>query len=157
MLFFILALICGAGTPLLAIQLLWLNVISDGLQDLSLSLEKPEKDIMNEKPRPTNESLFSKSMVAQCLVGGLTIGLTVFGAWMIFTQALHFDLVVARSLVMALMVFLQNIHALNCRSEKQSAFKVSIKSNPFVVISVICCIILQIIYFLLCLNIFLLV
>lgn len=145
-LFFILALVCGAGTPLLAIQLLWLNVITDGLQDLSLSLEKPEKDIMNEKPRPTNESLFSKSMVAQCLVGGLTIGLTVFGAWMIFTQALHYDLVVARSLVMALMVFLQNIHAFNCRSEKQSVFKVSIKTNWFFAVSVLGSIGLQILF-----------
>lgn len=145
-LFFILALICGAGTPLLAIQLLWLNVITDGLQDLSLSLEKPEKDIMNEKPRPTNESLFSKSMVAQCLTAGLTIGLTVFGAWMIFTQALHYDLVVARSLVMALMVFLQNLHAFNCRSEKQSVFKVSIKTNWFFAVSVLGSIGLQILF-----------
>ena len=47
------------------------------------------------------------------------------------------DLLTARSIVMLLMVFIQNIHVFNCRSEKQSAFKVSIKSNPFVVISVI--------------------
>lgn len=145
-LFFILALICGAGTPLLAIQLLWLNVITDGLQDLSLSLEKPEKDIMNEKPRPTNESLFSKSMVSQCLVGGLTIGLLVFGAWMIFTKGLKYDIVVARSLVMALMVFLQNIHAFNCRSEKQSVFKISLSSNWFFVVSVTGSIGLQILF-----------
>ena len=52
---------------------------------------------------------------------------------------------IARGYIMLLMVFMQNIHVFNCRSEKQSAFKVSIKSNPFVVISVICCIILQVI------------
>ena len=44
-LFFILALVCGAGTPLLPIQLLWLNIVTDGLQDVALSLEKPEKGI----------------------------------------------------------------------------------------------------------------
>lgn len=45
---------------------------------------------------------------------------------------------------MLLMVFMQNIHVFNCRSEKQSAFKVSIKSNPLIVISVITCILLQV-------------
>ena len=145
-LFFILALICGTSAPLLAIQLLWLNVVTDGLQDLSLSLEKPEKDIMNEKPRPTNESLFSKSMVAQCATMGSTIGLLVFGAWMIFVKGLSYDVVVARSLVMTLMVFLQNVHAINCKSEKQSVFKVSFKSNWFFVASVLGSIGLQILF-----------
>ena len=130
-LFFVLAIACGAGTPLLAIQLLWLNVITDGFQDISLSLEKPEANIMNEKPRPTTESLFSKSMVSQCAVMGATIGLLVFGSWMVLTKAMNTEIVIARSLVMSLMVFLQNFHALNCRSEKQSITKISITSNWF--------------------------
>lgn len=145
-LFFILALVCGTPAPLVAIQLLWLNVITDGLQDLSLSLEKPEKDIMNQKPRPTNESLFSKSMVAQCLTIGLTIGLVVFGAWMIFVKGFSYDIIVARSLVMALMVFLQNVHAINCKSEKHSIFKVDFKSNWFFLVSVFGSIGLQVLF-----------
>ena len=145
-LFFILAMICGAGTPLLAIQLLWLNVVTDGFQDLSLSLEKPESNIMNEKPRPTNESLFSKSMVCQCLIMGGVIGLIVFGTWMVLTSSLNYDIVVARSLVMTLMVFLQNIHALNCRSEKQSITKISMKSNWFFFVAVFGSIGLQILF-----------
>ena len=145
-LFFILAIACGAGTPLLAIQLLWLNVITDGFQDISLSLEKPEANIMNEKPRPTNESLFSKSMVVQCAVMGATIGLIVFGTWMILTKGMQTDIVVARSLVMALMVFLQNFHALNCRSEKQSIAHISITSNWFFFAAVFGSIGLQILF-----------
>ena len=145
-LFFVLAMVCGAGTPLLPIQLLWLNVVTDGLQDLTLSLEKPEANIMNEKPRSTKESLFTKSMVSQVLVMGTFIGLIVFGAWMIFTKAMKMDLVVARSLVMALMVFLQNIHAINCKSEKTSLFKVSFKSNPYFVMSVLGSIGLQVMF-----------
>ena len=145
-LFFILAICVGAGTPLLAIQLLWLNVITDGFQDISLSLEKPEADIMNEKPRATTESLFSKSMVCQCLTLGLTIGMLVFGTWMVLTQALNYEIVVARSLVMALMVFLQNFHALNCRSEKQSISKLSISSNWFFFVAVFGSIGLQVLF-----------
>jgi len=145
-LFFLLAIACGTATPLLAIQLLWLNVITDGLQDLSLSLEKPEANIMFEKPRPTNESLFSKSMVVQCLVMGMTIGLIVFGTWIVLVMGLNFELTVARSLVMTLMVFLQNLHAFNCRSEKQSIFKISLGSNKFFAMSVIGSIGLQVLF-----------
>ena len=145
-LFFVLALVCGTETPLLAIQLLWLNVITDGFQDLSLSLEKHEDGIMREKPRSTKESLFSKSIIMESSILGAVIGLVVFGAWMIFEKVLHYDDVVSRSLVMALMVFMQNIHAFNCRSEKQSVFKMSLKSNWFFAVSVIGSIGLQILF-----------
>jgi len=145
-LFFVLAMVCGAGSPLLPIQLLWLNVVTDGFQDISLSLEKPEPNIMSDRPRPTTESLFTKSMVSQCLVMGGTIGLLVFGAWIILTGLMKTDVVVARSLVMALMVFLQNAHALNCRSEKQSFTKIPLATNKFFVIAVIGSIGLQVLF-----------
>ena len=145
-LFFILALVCGVGTPLLPIQLLWLNIITDGMQDVSLSLEKPEKNIMLEKPRSTKESLFSKTIVSESFVMGGFIGLVVFGSWMILTQTLKLDITVARSLVMTLMVLLQNVHAFNCRSEKQSLFKINFKSNWFFLVSVLGSIGLQILF-----------
>ena len=145
-LFFILALCCGTQTPLLAIQLLWLNVITDGFQDLSLSLEKAEDGIMEEKPRSTKESLFSKSMVLQSGIMGGAIGLIVFGTWMVLTKVLNLDIVVARSLVMALMVFLQNWHALNCRSERTSLFKIRFFNNPFFLLSVFGSIGLQVVF-----------
>lgn len=144
-LFFILGLLCGTEAPLLAIQLLWLNVITDGFQDISLSLERPEKGIMNEKPRSTTESLFSKSMISQTVFMGSIIGTIVFGMWILFIKKLHYDIVVARSLIMALMVFLQNIHAFNCRSEKQSVATISLKSNWFFFVAVAGSIGLQII------------
>ena len=145
-LFFVLAMVFGAGTPLLPIQLLWLNVVTDGFQDLALSLEKPEPNIMTDKPRSTKESLFNSSMVGQVLALGLTIGLVVFGAWMILVYSMGMDIVVARSLTMTLMVLLQNVHAINCRSEKVSIFKMSHKSNWFFAVSVLGSIGLQILF-----------
>ncbi|MBQ8615328.1 MAG: HAD-IC family P-type ATPase [Clostridia bacterium] len=145
-LFFLLAMVCGAGTPLLPIQLLWLNVVTDGFQDMSLSLEKPEPNIMQEKPRSTKESLFTKSMVVQCLIMGGAIGLIVFGTWIVLTKVVHMDIVVARSLTMALMVFLQNAHALNCRSEKRSIFQLGRSSNWFFAVSVLASVGLQILF-----------
>ena len=128
------------------IQLLWLNLVTNGLQDIALSLEKPEPNIMRECPRSTKESLFTKSMVSQCLIMGLFIGLIVFVAWLILTTIVKTDIVVARSMVMALMVFLQNIHAFNCRSEKESIFKMSFVSNWFFVVSIGLSIGLQILF-----------
>ena len=113
---------------------------------MSLSLEKPELNIMFEKPRSTKESLFSKSMGVQCMVMGSAVGLIVFGTWLTLVWGFDYDITVARSLVMTLMVFLQNLHAFNCRSEKQSIFKMSLATNKFFVVSVIGSIGLQILF-----------
>ena len=145
-LFFVFAMLCGAGTPLLPIQLLWLNVVTNGLQDISLSLEKAEPNIMEAKPRSTKESLFTKSMVSECAIVGGGMGLIVFATWMILTKAMNVDIVVARSLVMALMVFIQNAHAINCKSETVSIFKVYYKSNLFFLASVIGSVGIQILF-----------
>ena len=144
-LFFCLSIIFNMPMPLVAIQLLWLNIVTDGIQDFALSFEKAEKNVMKEKQKTSSASLIDKSLLMQTLTSGLIIGILVFIVWYYLINVIKMDEGTARGYIMLLMVFMQNIHVFNCRSEKQSAFKVSIKSNPFVVISVICCIILQII------------
>ena len=131
--------------PLVAIQLLWLNIVTDGIQDFALSFEKAEKNIMKEKQKDSSASIIDKSLLTQTLVSGLVIGILVFIVWYYLINGLKLEVSIARGYIMLLMVFMQNIHVFNCRSERESAFKVSIKSNPFIVISVICCIILQVI------------
>lgn len=145
-LFFTLGLVFGTGTPLLAIQLLWLNVVTDGFQDLSLSLEPPEAGIMKEKPRATTESLFSKSMLTQSVVMGGFMGVLVFLNWFVLVDVVKMGEVQARTLIMALMVFLQNFQAFNCRSEKHSIFKINPFSNWFFLVSVIGSIGLQVLF-----------
>lgn len=144
-LFFCLAIICDMPMPLVAIQLLWLNVVTDGIQDFALSFEKSEKNIMKDKPRDPKESLFDKSLFQQITVAGVSIGVLIFGAWYYFLKVLHMDVNVARGYIMALMVFIQNVHVFNCRSEVQSTFKISLKSNPLIVIGVFCSILLEVI------------
>ena len=128
-LFFCLSIVCNLPMPLVAIQLLWLNVVTDGIQDFSLSFEKAEKDIMKEKPRDPKESLFDKVLFEEIAVAGTTIGLLVFGLWIYLIKFINMDVDVARGYVVALMVIIQNIHAFNCRSEKKSALSVPLKSN----------------------------
>ena len=143
--FFIMSIVLDLPMPLVAIQLLWLNIVTDGLQDFSLSFEKSEKNIMKEKPRNPKESIFDKDLLIEVLLSGLTIGIIVFSVWYFLLTKLNMEVSLARGYIMVLMVFMQNIHVFNCRSEKQSAFKMSIKDNPLIVFSIVVAIILQII------------
>ena len=144
-LFFCLSIAFNLPMPLVAIQLLWLNVVTDGIQDFALSFEKAEKGIMNEKPRNPKEPLFDKSLFQGIMLSGLIIGLVVFIVWYYLIRYIGMNENVARGYIMALMVFIQNIHVFNCRSEKKSAFSVPLKTNKLIVGGVICSVLLQII------------
>lgn len=144
-LFFTLSILFNLDMPLLAIQLLWLNIVTDGLQDMALSFEREEKEIMNEKPRDPRESVFDSLMIQEVLLSGLTMGLIVFITWLFLVKRTSIPVDTARGYIMMLMVFMQNFHTLNCRSEKRSAFSIPLSRNWFVVLSVIGAIALEII------------
>jgi len=144
-LFFCLAILMNMPTPLVAIQLLWLNVVTDGIQDIALSLEKAEDDILLEKPRDPKESIFNRSLLQEIIFAGLVIGIFVFIVWKILLHHFHMEVGVARGYIMALMVFIQNIHVFNCRSEKKSAFRVPLSHNYFIAFGITGTILLQII------------
>ena len=142
-LFFTLSIAFGLPIPLLAVQLLWLNLVTDGLQDLALSFEKGEKNVMNEPPRSPKQPLFDKLLAQEIIISGLFIGIIVYLVWIFLLKYVHMDESVARGYVMAMMVFMQNMHVLNCRSEKQSAFKIKLFSNWFVPFAIFSSIFLQ--------------
>ena len=144
-LFFCLSIILDLPMPLVAIQLLWLNVVTDGIQDFALSFDKAEKGIMKEKPRDPKEPLFDKTLFQEIIISGLTIGIVVFAVWYYLINIINIDVNISRGYIMALMVFIQNMHVFNCRSEKSSVFKTPIKTNKLIVIGVITSVLLQII------------
>ena len=144
-LFFLLSVIFNLPMPLVAIQILWLNIVTDGLQDFALSFEKAEKDILKERPRDPDEQLFNKTLLQEVLLAGIVIGLIVFIVWFFLIDILKMPETIARGYTMALMVFLQNIHVLNCCSETNSIFKRDFKSNKLVLVTIVSSIILQII------------
>ena len=143
-LFFVLSIAFGLDLPLVAIQLLWLNLVTDGLQDMALSFERETDTLMKQKPRNPKESLFERELITQISISGLFIGLVVFAVWFIL-QRMNVDVVIARGYVLALMVFIQNIHVINCRSEVKSIFENSFKKNKFVLFTIVGSILLQII------------
>lgn len=143
-LFFVLSIIFNLPMPLVAIQLLWLNLVTDGLQDFALSFEKAEPNVMKDIPRNPKESLFNRLLLEEVLVAGISIGILVFLLWYYLIKNVGMDVSTARGYVMALMVFIQNIHVFNCRSEKESFYKVSLKSNLLIPIVIFGSILLQI-------------
>ncbi len=143
--FFLLSIIFDLPMPLVAIQLLWLNLVTDGFQDIALSFEPIEKGIMKRKPIKTTENIFNRLLLEEVLVSGLFIGAIVFGIWYFLIKELHFDISLARGYIMVLMVFIQNIHVFNCRSEEESAFNIPLRKNPFIMITAFGSILLQII------------
>ena len=135
-LFFLLAILFDMPVPLLAIQLLWLNIVTDGLQDFALSFEKSEKGIMNEKPRSPKDDLFDRNLQEEVLISGISIGLIVFSLWYYLINIIKMDLSLARAYVMILMIIIQNVHAFNCRSEKNSTLSIPLGSNKIFIFSV---------------------
>ena len=143
-LFFVLSIMFNLPIPLIAIQLLWLNVVTDGIQDFALSFERPEKNIMKMKPRSPKENLFDKELIEEIVVSGLSIGLIVFALWTLLIKEANMDLVKARSYILVLMVVIQNVHAFNCRSERNSSLSIPLSSNRIFVYGVIVSILLGI-------------
>lgn len=136
-LFFTLSILFNMPMPLLAIQLLWLNVVTDGIQDIALSFEKGDKSIMTSVYQNPRKGLFDRKMISEILVSGITIGLIVFGVWIYLINYLKVDIGVARTYVMALMIIIQNFHAFNCRSEDKSIGDIPLFSNKVFLIGII--------------------
>ena len=143
-LFFVLSIFTNMPMPLLAVQLLWLNLVTDGLQDVALSFET-EPNVMKDKPRSPKEPVFDKLLINEILLSGIFMGLIVYVVWLYLIKFTHMDISIARGYIMALMVFMQNIHVINCRSEKASMFKSNPFKNIFVPIAIILSIGMQVI------------
>lgn len=142
---FVLSIICNLPMPLTAVQFLWLNLITNGIQDNALAFEKSETGIMKDKVRSTKEGIFDKLLTSEILVSATVIALIVFGLYDYLYNVRGLDIVTVRTYVMVAMVFMENIHIFNCRSEKISLFKIKMKDNYFVVTTLVITSIVQII------------
>jgi len=136
MLFF-LALFAGLPLPLTAVQLLWLNLVTNGIQDVALAMEKVEDDVLERKPRPPDEPIFNRLMIQETLVSGGYIGLVAFSLYFVMINTFGMNENDARNLLLLQMVLFENVHAFSCRSETQSLLKIPLRSNPLLVLAVV--------------------
>lgn len=133
---FILSMMAGLPMPLLAVQLLWLNLVTNGLQDVAMAFEPAEGKELNQRPRPPNEPIFNRLMIERVLVSSVVMGILAFLTFK-FLYNQGYSLEMARNGTLMLMILFENIHALNSRSEKTSIFKQSFFSNPLLLGSIV--------------------
>ncbi|CAG0949744.1 H+-transporting ATPase [Planctomycetaceae bacterium] len=118
------ALALGFPVPFFAVQLLWLNLVTNGIQDVALAFEPGEGDELSKKPRSPGEAVLNRSMIRRVLLSSAWMALVCVGlfGWLLdhgYCES------AARNLVLLLLVLFENIQIGNCRSETRSAFALS--------------------------------
>lgn len=134
LLFFACAL-AGLPMPMTAVQLLWLNLVANGMQDVALAFEAREGGELKRRPRDPKEPIFERHMLEHVVVSGAVMGLLAFLTFYYLNDA-GTEVGDARNLTLMLMVLFGNIHALNSRSETRSLFRIPLAANPFLVLAV---------------------
>ncbi len=126
---FALALLTGLPLPLLAVHLLWLNLVTNGIQDVALAFEPGEGNELNHPPRSPKDPIFNRIMVERVVISALVIGIVAFFLFQyLLNQGYSVD--EARNGTLLLMVLFENIHVFNCRSETLSVFRHNPLHNP---------------------------
>ncbi len=121
--------------PLVAIQILWVNLATDGLPAIALSLDPPDPDLMKQKPRPRGQGVFTRGVVTLMVVGGVWSALVNLG---VFKWALDAGrgMLEAQALCFLTLVLIQFFKAYNFRSDKRSLFKVGVFKNKWLNIAI---------------------
>jgi len=136
------AILFGWGSPLTAIQILWLNLVTDGFPALALGLEPPEKGVMKQKPRNPKETVFANGVGREIIILGATIGLVSLTSYWLALQWGR-TLAEAHTMAFVTMAFSQLIHSFNIRSLEKSIFVTGILSNKALVIAFLASAMLQ--------------
>ncbi|WP_068774554.1 calcium-translocating P-type ATPase, SERCA-type [Paenibacillus sp. FJAT-26967] len=140
-----LAMMAGLPMPLIPIQILWVNLVTDGLPAMALGVDPAEKDLMQHKPRSAKENIFARRLGWKIISRGFLIGICTLGAfWLVLRQnpgdAEH--LVKAQSVAFATLVMAQLIHVFDCRSSR-SIFHRNPFQNKYLVLAVLSSLVLM--------------
>jgi Ca2+-transporting ATPase len=130
------AMLLALPLPLIPIQILWVNLVTDGLPAMALGLDQPEEDVMKRKPRSPNEGVFARGLGWKVISRGFLIGLMTLFAFMIIYNDNPSQLAYAQTVAFATLVMAQLIHVFDCRSEK-SVFARNPFGNKYLVWAVI--------------------
>ena len=131
-----LSLLFGMPLPLLPLQLLWLNLVTNGIQHIALVMEPEEGHELRHPPRDPGEPIFNQLMNERVLVNAVVMGCLAFAifTWQMNTGATEEG---ARNITLLLMVLFENVHVLNSRSETVSVFRQGLFSNRFLVFAIL--------------------
>lgn len=125
-----LGLLFGVKAPLLAIQLLWINLVTDSLPAIAIGLESPDKNIMNKRPRDSKKGIFADGLWGKIFIEGTMLGLLTLIAFSIGNNL--YGLEVGRTMAFVALGMLELVHSFNVKSE-ESIFKVGFFENKYLV------------------------
>ncbi|SHF50181.1 calcium-translocating P-type ATPase, SERCA-type [Ornithinibacillus halophilus] len=135
------AMLLGMPLPLVPVQILWVNLVTDGLPAMALGLDKPEDDVMKRSPRNPREGIFARGLGFKIISRGILIGLVTLIAFMLAYQNNPSNLIYAQTMAFTTLVMAQLIHVFDCRSEN-SVFDRNPFENIYLVLAVISSILL---------------
>jgi P-type Ca2+ transporter type 2C len=138
-----LSIAAGLPVPLLAVQILWLNLVTNGIQDVALAFEKGEKGVMKQSPRSPSEGVFNRKMIEQVLLSGIVMAIICFVGWWYMINN-GWEEASARNGVLTLLVMLQFYHVFNCRSEHTSLFRIPLSNNRILMFGMLTAFVLHI-------------
>jgi Ca2+-transporting ATPase len=130
-----LSMLVGLPLPLRPIQLLWLNLVTDGAPALALGMEQGEPDAMKRPPRPSREPLVNRDMVAGIAVQAVVMTASILAVFLIGLQRYPGDLAGAQTVAFAALVCSELIRAFPSRSERLSIFSIGIASNRWMILA----------------------
>ena len=123
-----LGLLLGLKSPLLAIQLLWINLVTDSLPAIALGLENPKVDIMDKKPRDSKKGIFADGLWQRIITEGTMLGILTLVAFSVGNYLYNIE--VGRTMAFVSLGLLELVHSFNIKSE-ESIFKVGLFENKY--------------------------
>ncbi|MFH1178108.1 MAG: HAD-IC family P-type ATPase [bacterium] len=134
------ALFLGFPLPLLAVQILWLNFVTDGFLDVALAMEPKEKGLLSNSFKRPEKYLINRSMIIRVIFMALPM---MIGTLYLFSSNISGDLIKAWTISLTLLAVFQWFNAWNCRSETESVFRTNPFTNKYLVVATLIVITLQ--------------
>jgi len=131
------ATLLGLPLPLLPIQILWMNLVTDGIPALALAIDPKTPDLMKRPPRRPDARLLDGGRLLAIGAEGLMLSAIALGAFIYSLYGLHQEVEQARTVAFTVLVIVQLVHAFNCRSDRWSLFQVGVVTNRPLLLAVL--------------------
>lgn len=138
------AALLGWPLPLTAIQILWINLVTDGLPALALGLEPPEPDIMRRSPRPADKPVITRKHATFILMHGMLIAMAGMTAFMLVGRESNTTLDHVRAATFSTIALAQLFFSIGCRSPRRTMPELGLFSNPYLLAAIVASVLLQI-------------
>ncbi len=134
------AIMLGMPLPVIAIMILWINLVTDGAPALALSIDPYDPSLMERQPRNPKERIITPFMQVQMLIGGIVM---MLGTLLVFRKYDGSNIAHAQTMAFTTLMMFQMFNVLNARSERSSIFKVGFFRNKWLVLAILSSVLLQ--------------